>query len=221
MHHTKKFKAQVGVALVIVMIFIVILSGVAAFSARRALFGEGVARNQLDVEVATQAAEAALRDAEIDMQITGPGLRTGALCDRGEERSLGVATIGDGPFGADCPRGQCRALAYMPEVVGANASSNTNPAPWWPTSGAYTTKWNNNFSAKPPLSTNCNFNGGVALGTFSGTPKLKGVFRQPEYMIEHMNRGFENYFRVTSRGWGLNPGSEVVLQSYFTIGNSN
>jgi hypothetical protein len=99
---------QSGVALVVVMIFILILSAIAAFSARRAFLGEGIARSQLDVEIATQAAEAALRDAEIDLRIKDPGLRTGASCDRGESRPIRGATIGNPFFADSCPTGQCR-----------------------------------------------------------------------------------------------------------------
>jgi type IV pilus assembly protein PilX len=206
-------RAQQGVALIIVLIFVVILSGAAAFAARRALFGESVARNMLDNEVARQAAEAALRDAERDVLMAGGGVVAGASCDRASDRPIKQA-YGDPNFGTDCPRGQCR-FANIAYYTGSNFSTNTNPQPWWPGAGS---KWNNTFSGKPPLSTNCNFNGGVALGTFTGTPPLSGVARQPEYLIEYMQRGTDIYFRITARGWGLDPNSEVVMQTFFQRG---
>ena len=55
----------------------------------------------------------------------------------------------------------------------------------------------------------------MPLGTFTGTPGVTGVSRQPEYLIEYMQRGDDIYFRNTARGWGLDPNTEVVLQSYF------
>jgi type IV pilus assembly protein PilX len=208
---------QSGVALVVVMIFIVILSTIAAFAARRAFLGEGIARSQLDVEIATQAAEAALRDAEIDLRIQDPGLRTGASCDRGEARPLKATTLGNPYFGDACPRGQCRTSAgasHAAYAAASNFSSSVNPLPWWPGANS---RWNNTFSSKAP--TSCSFDGAVPLGTFTGTARIRGVLRQPEYMVEPMQRGKELYFRVTARGWGLNPGSEVVLQSFIILGN--
>ncbi len=209
-----------GVALVIVMIFIVILSGVAAFAARKALFGEGLARNQLDAEVATQAAESALRDAEFDLQIkTNSGTLTGATCSRGNARPLKADQLGIAYFKDNCLLGQCRpdAAANLAEYAArSNAATLTNPQAWWPSSA----KWNNTFTDKPPDSTACNFTGGVPLGTFTGAPAIRGVSRQPEYLIENVTHSpeGETVLRITSRGWGLSPNSEVVMQSFFSLG---
>ncbi|MEO8120703.1 MAG: PilX N-terminal domain-containing pilus assembly protein, partial [Rhodoferax sp.] len=57
-HHSER-----GVSLVIVMLFLVAITGITVWAARQSMLGEGMARNQLDLEVARQAAEAALRDA--------------------------------------------------------------------------------------------------------------------------------------------------------------
>jgi type IV pilus assembly protein PilX len=205
---------QSGVALVVVMIFILILSAIAAFSARRAFLGEGIARSQLDVEIATQAAEAALRDAEIDLRIKDPGLRTGASCDRGESRPIRGATIGNPFFADSCPTGQCRnatGTSHADYAAASNFDAGVNAMPWWPGANG---RWNNSFASKA----GCTFDGAVPLGTFTGTARIRGVVRQPEYLIEQMQRGREFYFRITARGWGLNPGSEVVLQSFITLG---
>lgn len=203
-------KHQRGISLIVVMIFLVLITSLGTFAIRRVLFGESAARNQLDVEVARQAAEAALRDAERDILIAGPGLLSGALCDRNTDRPIRQA-YSEPNFGTNCPRGQCRA-DNMSYYTASNYASNTNPMPWWPGS---TGKWNNNFGTKPPVGTNCSFTGGVALGTFTGTPALTGVARQPEYLIEYMQRGLDVYYRITARGWGLDTNSEVVVQSYF------
>jgi type IV pilus assembly protein PilX len=211
---------QRGVALIVVMMFIVILSGIAAFSAKRAISGEGMARNQLDVEVARQAAESALRDAEFDLLISSSGVLPGAVCARKTAvtdavRPLKAASTGNPYFDRQCPLGQCRLDLNGLEAdytSQANAQAGINPQPWWPVGGL----WNNNFDSKPPASSSCAFNGGVPLGTFSGAPRLRGVIRQPEYLIEYINRLAEPaYFRITARGWGLSNNSEVVMQSYF------
>jgi type IV pilus assembly protein PilX len=213
--------SQRGVALIVVMMFIVILSGIAAFSAKRAISGEGLARNQLDVEVARQAAEAALRDAEFDLLIRSSGVLPGAVCARKTSATNAArpiaepASTGAPFFDADCPLGQCRLAPDGQEANYAalsNADTNDRPQPWWPNSGL----WNNTFSSKPPTDTACNFRGGVPFGTFSGAPRIRGVLRQPEYLIEYINRtGEPKYFRITARGWGLSNNSEVVMQSYF------
>jgi type IV pilus assembly protein PilX len=208
---------QHGVVLIIVLMFIVILSGVASYSARRSLLGEGQARNQLDVEIATQAAEAALRDAELDLRSKDGSAKPGAACSRNNARPISMSRTGSPLFDTNCPGGQCRnslATSYAPYAMQSNQAAGINPQPWW-AAGA----WNNTFSGKPPESSNCVFNGGVALGTYTGTPAIRGVLRQPEYLIEPMARGDELYFRITARGWGLNPSSEVVIQSFVSFGN--
>lgn len=204
----KRSISQRGVSLIIVLIFLVILSGTAAFTVRRILFGEDMARNLLDIEVARQAAEAALRDAERDIMLAG-GV-TGATCDRGADRPIKSA-YSEPNFGATCPRGQCRFGEQTPAAyyAASNFTAGTNPEPWWPGTG---TKW----ATTPP--TTCTFVGGVPLGMFTATPGVKGVSRQPEYMIEYMQRGDDIYFRNTARGWGLDKNTEVVLQSYFKRG---
>lgn len=207
MNRTRRPAAQRGLALVIVLVFIVILSGVAAFAVRRVMFGEHIARNVLDMEIARQAAEAALRDAERDISLADDV--TGAACPRGDDRPIKSA-YSEPNFGTDCPRGQCRFGEQTPAsyYADSNAKSKTNPEPWWPADSGGV-----GWKASPP--SGCAFTGGVPLGTFTGTPGVKGVSRQPEYLIEYMQRGEEIYFRNTARGWGLDPNTEVVLQSYF------
>jgi type IV pilus assembly protein PilX len=204
----KRSNRQRGLSLIIVLMFLVILSGVSAFAIRKVLFGENVARNTLDMEVARQAAEAALRDAERDIMLAGDVV--GAPCLRGIDRPIKSAYSAPN-FDTTCPRGQCRFGDQTPASYYALSNANlpvVNPEPWWP-SAIGGIAW----SATPP--TGCTFNGAVPIGTFTGTPGVQGVSRQPEYLIEYMQRGDDIYFRNTARGWGLDPNTEVVLQSYF------
>ena len=198
---------QRGVSLIIVLIFLVVLSSVSAFAIRRVLFGEGIARNMLDVEVARQAAEAALRDAERDILLAASV--PGATCARADDRPIKSA-YSEPNFGATCPRGQCRFGDATPAnyYAQSNVTTSTNPEPWWPGGVGW----------KATAPTNCTFTGGVPLGTFTATPGVEGVSRQPEYLIEYMQRGDDIYFRNTARGWGLDPNTEVVLQTYFKRG---
>ena len=190
-----------GIALPVVLMFMLVITIVAAFGVRRALLGEGVARNQLDYEVARQAAEAALRDAERDLfpiaSVTSP-------CSRAENRPLRDA-IKPPYWDLDCPKGQCWTT---PETLATTSWGDTTKAQvWWPSSKGGL--WGNNTSVA-----SCSFKGGVPIGTFTGTPAIAGVARQPEYLIEFIQRPDDPLLRVTARGFGADVRTEVVLQSY-------
>ncbi|MCY0856153.1 pilus assembly PilX family protein [Cupriavidus sp. D39] len=75
---------QAGVSLVVVLLFLVILTLVGVSSSLLSTSGERMARNSRDQNIALQAAEAALRDARIDITTTrGIAGATGATatCD--------------------------------------------------------------------------------------------------------------------------------------------
>ena len=198
---------QRGIALPIVLVFLLIITIAATFGVRRATLNEGITRNQLDYEVARQAAEAALRDAERDLVlVTSPAAAT---CARAGDRPL-LNRTGDPSFNTSCVRGQCRFdLAYY-STSDYTASPPTNPQPWWPTTKLGL--WND--TGVDPASS-CTFNGAVPIGTFTGNPKVSGVKRQPEYLIEYLKRGDSTVFRITARGFGADINTETVVQSYF------
>jgi type IV pilus assembly protein PilX len=60
--------SQRGISLVIVMIFLVILSALGVTAMQSSTLSSRVARNESDRNLAFQAAEAALRDAELDLR---------------------------------------------------------------------------------------------------------------------------------------------------------
>jgi type IV pilus assembly protein PilX len=200
-----------GIALPLVLVLLTIVLIGTAVGLRRASLTEGLTRNQLDVEVARQAAEAALRDGERDLRLPD-GTKVGtAPCARGDDRAIDApGARGEPYFATDCPRGQCGfPLSYY---AASNYAAATNPVPWWPT--AKLGQWTN---AAPNLPAACaTFKGGVPLGTFTNTPRLVGVARQPEYLIEHMGYDEDKFlFRITARGFGADEATEVVLQTYF------
>lgn len=211
---------QRGVSLPVVLMFLVVISILATVGIRRATLGEALSRNQIDYEVARLAAEAALRDAERDLLLPTGAMQTNALCDRAADRPTDSGTITPPQFDGNCRRGQCHmgTMAYY-DTSDYSASPVVNPHPWWPDDGTHGGKWGNTASSKPSdaagVGNNCTFNGAVPLGTFTGTPRLVAVSQQPEYLIERMLRGDTTYMRITARGFGLSPGTEVVMQSYF------
>jgi type IV pilus assembly protein PilX len=193
-----------GIALPVVLMFLLIITISAVYSIRRSTLAEGVTRNQLDYEVARQSAEAALRDAERDLFSSLTSKPASALCDRSAARPLRDKLV-PGLWDSTCPTGQCRVSPDY--LASSNYATVTNPQPWWPASKSGL--WGNNQN----LST-CSFSGGVPIGTFTGTPQISGVARQPEYLIEWIDRESDPVMRVTARGFGADVNTEVVLQSY-------
>ncbi len=206
-----------GIALPLVLLFLLIITIAATFGIRRATLNEGVTRNQLDYEVSRQAAEAALRDGERDANLQGNV--AGATCGRNAARPINSETIGMQFFSPTCLSGQCRMdvnVSNSDYYAASNFAANPtiNPHPWWPTDKRGQWTVNQVF----PVA-NCNFNGSVPIGTFTAVPPVRGVARQPEYLIEFLTRGndaTERTIRVTARGFGADINTETVVQSYFT-----
>ncbi|WP_232727766.1 PilX N-terminal domain-containing pilus assembly protein [Acidovorax sp. 69] len=230
-----------GVALVVVLLFLVAITGISVWTARQSMLAEGMARNQMDQEAARQAAESALRDAERDIDNAPLGvLMAGASCQRN-----GATTDTDGlspsSFTIGCTGGLCLKddASYASSDWSAATTSNTTVAePWWPASKGGL--WNDDETTKPgrdPVSSsNCDsFTGGVPLGTYSGVPAMRGVAKQPEYLIEVFQRKhvrinldetqvtstgekanqWSTMYRITARGFGYSQRTQVVLQSVF------
>lgn len=206
-------RAPRGIALPVILLFLLVITVAASFGIRRATLSEGITRNQLDYDISRSAAEAALRDAERDLLLVFESGKkpADAVCPRGEERPI-VGRTGLPHFDTGCPRGQCRQLAAYYEASDYTADPQVNPHPWWPSKAASGGLWAEN-TVKTAAA--CTFNGAVPLGTFTGTPKIRGVARQPEYLIEYMARGDDVVMRITARGFGADIRTETVVQSYF------
>ena len=223
-HHLAR---QQGLALIVVLLFLVLVTGVGVWGVKQSLFSEQVARNQLDNTAAREAAETALRDAERDLMNPSSVLLTNASCSRGAYELIAA------DFTTNCARGLC----VMDDSVYPALDWSTLGAAevWWPF--AKGGKWNNELTSKPsrvPVSTaGCDFTGGVPLGTFTGAAPLKGVSRQPEYIVEYFRRKnvrlnlpetqvtstgrnanqWSAMYRVTARGFGYSEKTQVVLQT--------
>jgi type IV pilus assembly protein PilX len=196
----------------VVLVFMLALTGLGLMSARLALGGEALARNQLDHEVAFQAAEAALRDAERDILLTNVK-PANAVCSRGTDRLAGIDLTA---FRENCLRGQCdsnAAKGVAKDYSSASSSVANSGEVWWPADKGGL--WND-AKNKAASATSCDFNGAVPLGAFTGAPAVVAVARQPEYLLEYTKRDNGRLvFRITARGFGYRQNSEVVLQSYF------
>ena len=209
-----------GLALVIVMIFLTAITGITIWAVRQSLLGEGMARNELDQVVARQAAEAALRDAERDIQNLSSSILANASCTRGQEPPLR-----NKGFTETCTSGLCNINQDVYATASWSAASSANAEPWWPSDKGG--QWNNTFGDKPDRAastldtSHCTFTGGVPFGTFTGAKYITGVAVQPEYLIEYFSRVSRvslqptPHYRITARGFGYTQRTQIVLQTIF------
>ena len=186
---------QRGISLVIVMIFLVILSVLGVSAIQTSTLSSKVARNQLDRTLAFQAAEAALRDAELDL--TNKRFDKITKCTAGAAgcRATLIAS-GGGSFGNDtsldplvnrCNLGLC---STDDPIVGA--------LPFWEERARWT-----------------NANDSVVYGTNTGATGLPVVAQQPRYMIEYFKQGDDAVYRITSLGFGANTSTTIMLQTAY------
>lgn len=214
-------KRQRGVSLIIVLLFLVAITGISLWAARYSMLSEGMARNEMDKESARQAAESALRDAERDIMNIVPTLLTNASCSRSRSRPP-IPT----DFTSTCNQGLCvrPEVDYIKLDWTKSVDDKTLAEYWWPKT--QNGSWNDDATSKPgrdPVtSANCaTFTGGVPLGTYTGIPAIRGVARQPEYLVERFNKisGLlkkpTEVYRITSRGYGYSTRTQVVLQTIF------
>lgn len=215
---SRRAPAQRGVALIVVLLFLVCLTGVAVVAARKALVDEGTGRNQLDMAVAREAAESAMRDAERDLYGAPPVNAAAISCSRPQMTPV------PSDFDALCSQGLCSGGDYAASNWTTAADGSTaGSEPWWPKGKGGL--WNDDRSTKPsrtPVGTsNCSFTGGVPLGTYTGAPAIRGVQYQPEYLVEYFKRkasgGQEvDAYRITARGFGYSRRTQAVLQSIYS-----
>jgi len=189
---------EAGFSLIVVMLLLVVLTALGVGGAQLTLVNELGARSDRDTEIAFQAAEAALIDAEID--ILGPNASaTSRLCMFNDKDSSAFVE-GCGGLGPNL--GLC-----------APAPSGATPA--WMSA---------DFSPESRTSVPYGTFTGQALATGAGaTPAAL-----PRYVVEVMrsNGGWEanrlrsasagkttNIFRVTAIGFGVRKETQVVLQT--------
>lgn len=211
---------QQGIALVVVLVFLLALTAISLYGARQAVFGEKIARNVLDAQVAQQAAEAALRDAEADLAMAEDKVPAGAFCLRTGMRPiaarLSMLVASDSCLGGICQLTPDQYKAVTSAAPAEDAEHAPQGLPWW--SDAKGGRWNNDFDTKPQaVNDKCDvFTGGVPLGTYTGVTRIAEVSQQPEYLIEYIGvRNERPLFRITARGFGYSLATQAVVQSYF------
>ncbi|RJG16627.1 pilus assembly PilX family protein [Massilia cavernae] len=184
-----------GAALVTVLFVLVAVLIVAASSITAALNAEKSARNERDRHIALQAAEAALADAERDIESAEPGSARAAMFAPGS--AFGFAE-GCGRRNGDPGQGLCARVESpgVPAWLSAKLGDDDAGAV---TYGTFT-------GARMPS----------GAGTLPAQP--------PRYIIELMpfaragedaSQPPSNFYRITAVGFGTRPTTRVVLQSFY------
>ncbi|MDQ1831901.1 pilus assembly PilX family protein [Massilia scottii] len=187
---------QGGAVMLAALFVLLALMIVGVSAARSALDGEKSARHERDRHIAFQAAEAALTDAEHDIEGgADPASARAALFSGGN--ALGFV---DGCGGErEVNAGLCQHVPGTPAWQSADLSGNDGPGPDGVEYGRFT---------------------GAQLPSGKGTLPL----RPPRYLIELLPRtqaGADaarppgNFYRITAVGFGALDATRVVLQSFY------
>ena len=194
-----------GTILIMTLMFLVLMTIVGVASISTATLEEKMGGNLREQYTAFQAAESALRDAEIDLEtgIGGTGNRDAAL---------GIA---NNYFATLCSASFTNGVCTQP----ASPAGTYHTAPLAVTTAAF---WST-------------ANKSVAYGTYTGATKLCAsdtvpacspvvIFRQPRYVIEYLAEKDDiltspttRYFRISARGWGANATTAVTLQTIYKM----
>ncbi len=236
--HPQKIQKQKGATLFVTVILVLVLSIVALAVYQQASFDERNARAQADRQLAVQAAEIALRDAEYDLQCqqfsssastaSASSTTTVIQCSKGEvvkNRALSAASAASAETVSNDQKDSCRSTCVAGSRLkvdrlllgfddkGTNGlwagltdtpkagifDGTTNPKPW---------EKRQNWAP--------NANTSIILGRYTGTQAIPIVAQQPRYLIEGFTDSEKNLlFRITAKGWGRNPTTEVTLQQTY------
>lgn len=214
-------RAQRGASLLVVMLILVVVSILGVGGAQIALMAERGARNDRDMQVAWQAAEAALVDAELDLTSAAPNASSparGALFGMTRvgtpPRNVQSEKIDAGNFVADC--GTASAVGTDGLSTLGLCSLPVTGKPAWLTVNFETTGANART---------------VPFGQFSGRTFAAGgtgvqPVQAPRYIIEPIRdegaasrdkTSLDNkyVYRVTSMGFGPRQDIQAVMQMIY------
>lgn len=214
---------QGGAALITSLIFITVLTILGLSALGTALLEARMAGNARDRGLAWQAAEAALRDAELYIR------NSGRIVGMAEEDHDAGGCNPAGLAADQCAAQSCvNGLCYNGGTMKANATD-------WGVDPVYEDDdmWDNALLYSDGDTANGKQSGGNDLVVNDATgncnaipgdcnyqePDLIPLVRQqPQYLIESFEKavgGTSVYYRITVRGFGMRPGTQVMLQSVF------
>lgn len=202
---------QRGAILVVTLLLLMVITILAITALQVSTSEERMSGNLKDWNIAMQAAESALRDAEFD--INNQCSVNTSSCSPRSPAVTGETNFGNQSGGT--ARGTCnQSTSYKGACLPPTPTYTTDGKPIYPLLSGITGTW-----------TSSTFNP-VTYGTYTGaaalsTSGISAVSQQPIYMIEAMrmptDKGQEVLYRITARGWGRSTNTQVTLQSVFRL----
>lgn len=232
---------QAGAALITSLVFLTILTILGMSSLGTALLESRMAGNARDRNLAFQAAETGLRDAELWIRDSG---RIVGINEEGYDTAATCTPSSGTCDSQTCKHGLCYNGGSMEVGGSASAWYMADRAVWQDAD-----KWDRALqyadSAATPVSvpglasaggrkvvsyktgatrvviSSFNINCGQIPGNcrYSQPAPLPLVRRQPEYLIEAYEKnigGLRYYYRITVRGYGMRSGTRVMVQEVYS-----
>ena len=193
---------QSGIALIVALLMLVVIMLLGSSAGQIALLSEKASRNDRDRQLAFQAAEAALMDAELDIERSPDPARSRSHLF---SKNSAIGFPGDGEQA--CMGGQTNVYLGLCRHIPDGAT------PAWLTVDFMRTAGANARS--------------VPFGMFTGQNLQSGVgalpAKAPRYIVELMvyNKPGESadkpsyFYRVTAIGFGARDTTQVVLQTFY------
>lgn len=212
---------QRGFSLIVALMMLIVIIILGVSSSQMAINEERAARGGRDRQIAFQAAEAAIKDAEYEIYGSSTLCNVAGQVNVGKMRP-GTSTCFNESVGA--PAGFVVGCSAPPNAGLCDSASASLPGG----KPAYLDSTNVNFYADAKGTGN---NHTVAYGTYTGRTysaqsTVSGLSTQPiskyppRYIIEKVikNTSLDSteakyMFRVTAMGFGANPNAQVVLQA--------
>lgn len=193
---------QAGMALIVSLLMLVVIMLFGSSAGQIALLNEKASRNDRDRQLAFQAAEAALMDAELDIEHSPDATRSRSQLFS-KDSALGFPGEGE----EECRGGQTNVY------LGLCKRARDGVAPAWQTVDF--------LGTESPVAHS------VPYGTFTGQTLQTGIGSLPakpaRYIIELMvyNKQGESadkptyFYRITAIGFGARDTTQVVLQTFY------
>ncbi len=193
---------QSGAVLIVSLIMLLLLTLIGASSIQTTTLEEKMAGNIRDRNIAFQAAESAIRDAEQDIRGIGTTPRNPA-----------ISGITD--FYANCNMDNV-ANTYddgLCDRKWSTPSSYAGTSIQWP---ALTTVAGTSYPILTVDMTTTPSDGkSVTYGRFTGAAPIARLSAQPRYVIEGYTTSAYTYYRITVRAQGVNANTVVWLQAVY------
>ncbi|MFT4243810.1 MAG: PilX N-terminal domain-containing pilus assembly protein [Acidovorax sp.] len=195
-------KAQAGISLVVVMMILIIVSILGIGGIQISMMGERATRNDRDMQVAWQSAEAALIDAELDIQ-GKPATSTNKRNEIFDRKATDFAKFvpGCGTAGDDKSFGLCLPTA--------------GTKPDWLTADFTNTGTDANTVGFGHFTERAFMAGGVGLQPAALPRYVIEIIDDPSMDRTTALKDRKYLYRITAMGFGPNSDTQAVLQTIY------